>query len=115
MCEELHKDLNSNGTAMQIIKAIATYSAGRWNKLYIDDRRMTVVVPWYELVAFVKRQKIDISSKAVMIRAVSRGLKEKMRVGDEVIRGEFAVNITMNHRQLGYDDAWLLTALEEIS
>lgn len=61
MCEELHKDLNSNGTAMQIIKAIATYSAGRWNKLYIDDRRMTVVVPWYELVAFVKRQKLDIS------------------------------------------------------
>ena len=55
----------------------------------------------------------DATELEVMIRAVSRGLKEKMRVGDEVIRGEFAVNITMNHRQLGYDDAWLLTALEE--
>lgn len=55
----------------------------------------------------------DAAELEVMIRAVSRGLKEKMRVGDEVIRGEFAVNITMNHRQLGYDDAWLLTALEE--
>ena len=55
----------------------------------------------------------DAKELEIMIRAVSRGLKEKMRVGDEVIRGEFAVNITMNHRQLGYDDAWLLTALEE--
>ena len=55
----------------------------------------------------------DATELEVMIRAVSRGLKEKMRVGDEVIRGEFAVNITMNHRQLGYTDAWLLTALEE--
>ena len=55
----------------------------------------------------------DAAELEVMVRAVSRGLKEKMRVGDEVIRGEFAVNITMNHRQLGYDDAWLLTALEE--
>lgn len=55
----------------------------------------------------------DATELEAMIRAVSRGLKEKMRVGDEVIRGEFAVNITMNHRQLGYDDAWLLTALEE--
>ncbi|MEG3034082.1 MAG: hypothetical protein RR877_01145 [Aurantimicrobium sp.] len=55
----------------------------------------------------------DATELEIMIRAVSRGLKEKMRVGDEVIRGEFAVNITMNHRQLGYDDAWLLTALEE--
>ena len=55
----------------------------------------------------------DATELESMIRAVSRGLKEKMRVGDEVIRGEFAVNITMNHRQLGYDDAWLLTALEE--
>ena len=55
----------------------------------------------------------DPTELEVMLHAVSRGLKEKMRVGDEVIRGEFAVNITMNHRQLGYDDAWLLTALEE--
>ena len=55
----------------------------------------------------------DAAELEVMVRVVSRGLKEKMRVGDEVIRGEFAVNITMNHRQLGYDDAWLLTALEE--
>ena len=55
----------------------------------------------------------DATELESMIRAVSRGLKEKMRVGDEVIRGEFAVNITMNHRQLGYTDAWLLTALEE--
>ena len=55
----------------------------------------------------------DAAELEVMVRAVSRGLKEKMRVGDEAIRGEFAVNITMNHRQLGYDDAWLLTALEE--
>lgn len=55
----------------------------------------------------------DAAELEGMVRAVSRGLKEKMRVGDEVIRGEFAVNITMNHRQLGYDDAWLLTALEE--
>lgn len=48
-----------------------------------------------------------------MVRAVSRGHKEKLRVGDEVIRGEYAINITMNHRQLGYTDEWLLNALEE--
>ncbi len=55
----------------------------------------------------------DVKDLESTIRSVSRGLKEKMRVGDEVIRGEFAVNITMNHRQLGYTDAWLLNALEE--
>lgn len=48
-----------------------------------------------------------------MIRSVSRGQKEKARIGEEIIRGEYAVNITMNHRQLGYTDTWLMRALEE--
>ncbi len=61
ICEELHKDLNNNGTAMQIIKAIATFSSGRWNKIYIDDRKMTIVVPWYDVVSFCKRQKVELS------------------------------------------------------
>lgn len=55
----------------------------------------------------------DHEELSSMVRAISRGCKERMRIGDEVIRGEFAVNITMNHRQLGYTDAWLLNALEE--
>ena len=55
----------------------------------------------------------DVVELEQMIRHLSRGQKEKTRVGDEVLRGEYAVNITMNHIQLGYSNEWLLRALEE--
>jgi len=37
------------------------YASGRWSKVYIDQRKKTVIVPWYDLVNYVKRQKIELS------------------------------------------------------
>jgi len=58
---ELHQDVADNGTGMQIIKAMWMYASGRWSKVYIDQRKKTVIVPWYDLVNYVKRQKIELS------------------------------------------------------
>lgn len=58
---ELNQDVSDNGTGMQIIKAMWLYASGRWSKIYTDERNKTVIVPWYDLVAYVKRQKVDLS------------------------------------------------------
>ena len=48
------------------------------------------------------------------IRGASRtNMRQYKKDKEKIGRGVFAVNVTLNHTQLGKDDAWLATAIEE--
>lgn len=46
------------------------------------------------------------------LRLSSRS-NERLYKKDDTVRGQYAVNITLNHRQLGKPDEWLMRAIEE--
>lgn len=58
---ELHQDVSDNGTGMQIIKAMWLFASNRWSNIYTDERKKTVIVPWYDLVSYIKRHRIELS------------------------------------------------------
>jgi hypothetical protein len=58
---ELHEDLEDNGTGTQILKVIGMYLSGRWAKIYIDEPTGRLIIPWVDILSFIRRQRIELT------------------------------------------------------
>jgi hypothetical protein len=59
--KEQHSDLEENGTGQQILKAVGMYISSRFSEIYVDEVKNTVIFSWDDLLAFIRRQKIELT------------------------------------------------------